>query len=151
MDPTKRWRSMMKDLWWTPQLYGLIRADVLARTKLHPAQFMGDHILLAELALHGRFYEVPEELLFIRVHTQKTSRVSGPRQRLAVARPDATQQRWLVPLRLILVYPERFAAHAASVWRAPLTTSQRLRCYRELLVAVLRWARARGSRLVGRI
>jgi glycosyltransferase involved in cell wall biosynthesis len=148
MDPTKRWRWMMENLWWTPQLYGVIRADVLAKTKLHPAHFMGDHILLAELALHGRFYEVPEDLLFVRVHAQKTSRVAGPRQRLAVVRPDAVRGNWLLPLRLVLVYPERFIAHAASVRRAPLTTPQRLICYWELLAAVLRWAKAKGSRLI---
>ncbi len=149
-DPTKRWRSMMENLWWTPQLYGLIRADVLGRTKLHPAHYMGDHILLAELALHGRFYEVPEELLYLRVHAGKTSRVAGARQRLAAARPTAARGDWLLPLRLILAYLERLGAHAASVGRAPHTTQQRVICYRELLAAVLRWARAKGSGLVGR-
>jgi glycosyltransferase involved in cell wall biosynthesis len=36
-DPTVRWRWMMRNLWWTPHLYGVIRSDVLARTGLHPA------------------------------------------------------------------------------------------------------------------
>ncbi len=144
-DPTKRWRWMMRNLWWTPQLYGLIRSDVLARTKLHPAHYMGDHILLAELALHGRFAEIPEELLYVRVHSGKTSRASGPRLRLAVARPDQARKGWSLPFRLILVYPERFFAHAASVLRAPLKPGQRLLCYAELVAAVVRWARTRAS------
>ena len=62
-DPVQRWRFMMRYLWWTPHLYGLIRADVMSKTDLHPFHFNGDHILLAELALLGRFHEIPDELL----------------------------------------------------------------------------------------
>jgi glycosyltransferase involved in cell wall biosynthesis len=141
-DPTVRWRWMMRNLWWTPHLYGLIRSEVLARTGLHPAHYMSDHILLAELALYGRFAEIPEELLHIRIHAGRTSNVTGPRQRLVVAKPKLAYASWSMP-RLLMVYPERVLAHAASVRRAPLTHSQRLACYVELLAALLRWARAR--------
>jgi glycosyltransferase involved in cell wall biosynthesis len=139
-DPTKRWRAMMRDLWWTPQLYGVIRAEVLARTHLHAQHYMGDHILLAELALHGRFHEVAGDLLFLRVHANKTSRTTGPLQRLEVSRPGAAPTRWAQPFRLILVYPERLAAHAATVRSAPLSRRQRLTCYVELLAGAARWA-----------
>jgi glycosyltransferase involved in cell wall biosynthesis len=139
-DPTKRWRAMMRDLWWTPQLYGVLRAEVLARTHLHARHYMGDHILLAELALHGRFHEVPEELMYLRVHEKKTSRTTGPLQRLAVSRPEAAKAMRLRSLRLALVYPERLAAHAASVRSAPLSRRQRLTCYVELLAGAARWA-----------
>jgi len=145
MDPTKRWRWMMRNLWWTPHLYGLIRSDALARTKLHPAHYMGDHILLAELALLGRFSEIPEELLYVRIHSDRTGRAGGPRQRLAVARPYEAPTKWSLPLRLVLVYPERLLAHAGSVRRAPLTPRQRLLCYAELFAAVVLWARVRAS------
>jgi glycosyltransferase involved in cell wall biosynthesis len=142
-DPTVRWRWMMRNLWWTPHLYGLIRSDVLARTGLHPAHYMSDHILLAELALYGRFAEIPEELLHMRIHAGKTSNVTTPRQRLVVAKPKQAYASWSMPFRLVMVYPERVLAHAASVRRAPLTHRQRLACYVELLAAILRWARAR--------
>lgn len=149
-DPVKRWRYMMENLWWTPHLYGLIRADTLAKTSLHPPHYMGDHILLAELALHGRFYEVPEELCNLRVHAAKTSRVGGASNRLALVRPRDARRSWLLPLPLLMVYPARVAAHIASVRHAPLTTRQRLVCYYELVVAMLRWGRAKGRDLVGR-
>ena len=99
---------MMRNLWWTPHLYGLIRSDVLARTGLHPAHYMGDHILLAELALYGRFAEIPEELLHMRIHARKTSNVTGPRQRLILAKPKQAYASWSMPYRLVMVYPERF-------------------------------------------
>jgi glycosyltransferase involved in cell wall biosynthesis len=144
-DVVARWRSMMRDLWWTPHLYGLIRADTLARTRLHAAHYMGDHILLAELALFGRFREIDEELLFTRVHPGRTSGAASGRQRLAVARPDQAVGP-LSSLRVALMYPARVTAHVSSIRRAPLTPRERLTCYRELTGAVLRWTKDRGSR-----
>lgn len=147
-DPVRRWQWMMANLWWTPLLYGLIRGDVLSRTPLHSAHFMGDHVLLAELALHGRFYEVPEELLYVRLHGGQTSRTKSARGRLAVSRPDRARGP-LLPLYLAWVYPERFLAHAASIHRAPLTNGQRIACYFELTRTVAQWGRAKGKRLLG--
>lgn len=147
VDPVQRWRFMMRYLWWTPHLYGLIRAAALARTNLHPFHFNGDHILLAELALLGRFHEIPEELFHVRLHAQRTSRTSSARERLGVAHPDLAQSRGVLPIREVLAYPERFLAHAASILRVPLTRSQRLACYYELLATVMRWGRMRGGSL----
>lgn len=53
---------------------GLIRATALEVTRwLHPRHMSGDQILLTELSLVGRFYELPEETFFVRVHAGKTS------------------------------------------------------------------------------
>ena len=150
VDTVQRWRFMMRYLWWTPHLYGLIRADALASTNLHPFHFNGDHILLAELALLGRFHEIPEELFHVRLHAQRTSRTGSARERLAVANPGLARNRGFFPVREVLVYPERFLAHAASIRRAPLTRAQRLACYYELLATVMRWARMRGGSLLQR-
>jgi len=49
-------------------MYGLMRADVLARTGLHRAFPDSDHVLLAELALLGRLVELPEPLFRRRRH-----------------------------------------------------------------------------------
>jgi glycosyltransferase involved in cell wall biosynthesis len=149
-DPVQRWRFMMRYLWWTPHLYGLIRADALSRTNLHPFHFNGDHILLAELALLGRFHEIPDELLHIRLHTARTSRTSGAGQRLTVAHPHLVKRPTWLAIRVALAYPERFIAHAVSIQRAPLTRSQRLACDYELLATVIRWARMRGGELLRR-
>jgi glycosyltransferase involved in cell wall biosynthesis len=150
-DPVQRWRFMMRYLWWTPHLYGVIRASVLARTNLHPYHFNGDHILLAELALLGRFHEIPEDLFHVRLHAQRTSRTRSAAERLAVAHPGLARSPLFLPVREVLVYPERFLAHVASIKRAPLTGSQRLACYYELLAAVMRWARMRGGSVLQRI
>ena len=52
--------------------YGLIRSDMLRKTRLHGLYPMSDHVLLAELAMLGVFVELPEPLLRIRRHPGRT-------------------------------------------------------------------------------
>jgi hypothetical protein len=52
--------------------YGLIRLDVLRRTRLHGLYPMSDHVLLSELAMLGVFVELAEPLLRIRRHPGRT-------------------------------------------------------------------------------
>jgi glycosyltransferase involved in cell wall biosynthesis len=149
-DPVTRWRFMMRYLWWTPHLYGLIRADALSRTRLHPLHYNGDHILLAELALLGRFVEIPEELLHVRLHTQRTSRTVGAAQRVAAVRPTRGGGALWPSLKGAFAYPDRLLAHARSIQRAPLKPMQRVMCYEELGATVLRWAGERTKKALAR-
>jgi hypothetical protein len=47
---------------------GVIRVDALRRTRLLPRYQGGDKITLGELSLQGKFLEVPEHLLYRRIH-----------------------------------------------------------------------------------
>ena len=157
-DPVKRWRFMMRYLWWTPHLYGLIRADVLSRTNLHPFHFNGDHILLAELALLGRYYEIPDELLHLRLHaerlhTERTSGTSGAGQRVAVAHPDLVKgPTWLTIARRTrlsgTVHRSR-SKHPKSTSDEVAATGLRLRTagHRDPMGADARWVAAPTVRL----
>ncbi len=49
-------------------LYGLIRSDVLRKTKVVENYTGSDNVLMEHLALYGRFREVPEYLFFRRTH-----------------------------------------------------------------------------------
>lgn len=59
-------------------LFGLVRRDALARTRLHGAYATGDWVLIAELALQGPYVEVPERLFLRRWH-EGMSRVANPK------------------------------------------------------------------------
>jgi hypothetical protein len=141
-DPVERFDRHMQDLWETTHLYGLIRSAVLSKTRLHPHHYMGDHILLAELCLHGRFVEIPETMFFRRTHSaQVLEGVRSARQRLALASPDPEQPvPWWGPA---LAYPRRLSLHLAGIRRAPLRPSQRRSCYRLLAQASNYWASVR--------
>lgn len=52
--------------------YGLIRSEMLRKTRLNGFYPMSDHVLFAELSMLGVFVEIPEPLLRIRRHPGRT-------------------------------------------------------------------------------
>jgi glycosyltransferase involved in cell wall biosynthesis len=58
-------------------LFGVIRADALRRTRLHGLYFGSDRALLTELSLLGRFVHVPMPLFLNREHPNRYSRAMG--------------------------------------------------------------------------
>ncbi len=54
------------------ELFGVIRTDVLRRTRLMTPILSADVMLLAELAMRGEFIRVPERLFFRREHGGST-------------------------------------------------------------------------------
>lgn len=65
--PHERFDDMVRRKVSFHETYGVIRSDVLARTALHGSYPGSDRVLVAELALLGGIYEIPEKLLFSRV------------------------------------------------------------------------------------
>jgi glycosyltransferase involved in cell wall biosynthesis len=57
-------------------IFGLVRADALARTRGHGNYPSADMVFLAELALLGEIWELPEPLFLRRMH-EKTSRAAN--------------------------------------------------------------------------
>jgi glycosyltransferase involved in cell wall biosynthesis len=65
-------------------IFGLIRASALRRTPLFEGYSHSDRILMTRLALMGRFVQIPEPLLFSRVHPDASGQLfSNPRRLLA--------------------------------------------------------------------
>ena len=58
---------------WVNTFYGLIRADVLKKTRLFPSYNSGDYRLIGELSLHGKFVETHEYLFSRRIHRGASS------------------------------------------------------------------------------
>ena len=148
-DPVKRFRAWMRNLGFTEPLYGLIRANALMKTPLHAFHFIGDHILLAELCLYGRFYEIREDLFFRRVHgAMTTARVPTLRQKVDYI--DVGPQARMGPYwwRIIRPYPRRVWWHLQSVRRAPLTHRDRTLCYAEVIRASATWVVRKAANAV---
>jgi glycosyltransferase involved in cell wall biosynthesis len=104
-------------------IYGLIRSDALRKTPLIAPYVGSDRPLRAELALLGRFYEVPEYLFFLRDHAWRSVRsMPSHHQRVAWFDPDRVGRRVFPHWRIILEYGK-------TIQRAALTSGQRFRCY----------------------
>jgi glycosyltransferase involved in cell wall biosynthesis len=66
--PEMRFREVLWLMVWCLPLSGVIRREALLKTSLHGEYFGADKVLLAELALQGRFHQVDEELFLKRIH-----------------------------------------------------------------------------------
>lgn len=123
--PHLRLRDMASMDHWCEESYGLMRAAVLQQTGLQLNYTDSDRTLLAQLSLYGRFYYIPKELFYKRVHAAMSTGIYPKwRDRMAWFNPNfkldenLTCPHWL-----------QFLHYLAIVRCAPLTPAERLRCY----------------------
>ena len=116
------------------QHLGLIRCDAIRRTSLQGSYIAADINFLAELSLYGKFYEVPEYLLFRRFHPGSSSW-----ERKSFSR----QQTWSDPgrTRMRLDLWEAMRGFFTAVHRSPAPFRDKLEMYRYLLRKVY-WQKA---------
>jgi glycosyltransferase involved in cell wall biosynthesis len=105
--------------------YGVIRANILKQTHLVEGYPASDRVLLGELALFGKFYEIPEYLFYRRVHPQKSTVVNVTDESMAAWFDPTTRGKLLVP-RL-----RRFWGFLRAISHCRLNWSEQIRCYLE--------------------
>lgn len=64
------------------EIFGLIRREALRKTELHQSYHDSDRALIAELALLGKFVQVPDARMFNRDHPKRSIRIVTRRERL---------------------------------------------------------------------
>jgi glycosyltransferase involved in cell wall biosynthesis len=123
-------------------IFGVIRANGLGKTRLFGRFPASDLALLAELALHGRFRELPEALFLQRNHKER----AGPQ---LASDPHRTVAWWDPEKAGRLIFPawRMLSAHLSSVFRAPLTLVERVRCCGVLA----KWVKRNRKPLLGDI
>lgn len=100
-------------------IFGLIRCGVLRSTHGLGAFFGSDRVLLAELALRGRFHHVPEYLFYWRNHADQASLVdASSRQR----RHGGPNQQKLPKFKFLPGY-------CRALWKVPLPLRERALCH----------------------
>jgi glycosyltransferase involved in cell wall biosynthesis len=104
-------------------VFGLVRADGLEKTSLIGPYPGSDRPLLAQLALIGRFHEIPDVLFHRRDHPQTTWRVWGEKTEV-VAWYDTSKAG-----RIIFPYWRLCFEYFKSISRVALKWSDRLLCY----------------------
>ncbi|MEM9379152.1 MAG: glycosyltransferase family A protein [Planctomycetota bacterium] len=72
--PSDRFREMIRGLHACFEVFGLIRTDTLRRTGRIGTYIASDRVLLAELALAGKFAECPDRLFLSRDHSGRSVR-----------------------------------------------------------------------------
>jgi glycosyltransferase involved in cell wall biosynthesis len=124
------------------QIYGVMRMSALCQLPPQGIYVNADGILLARMALLGRFYEVPEYLFISRHHSRQSAatlpvRVIQPRRfRLTKRYSKLPCPEWWDPAKVrALTFPvfRELLEYFLSIYRAPLGLRQKLRCYSLLL------------------
>ncbi|TMD71563.1 MAG: glycosyltransferase family 2 protein [Chloroflexi bacterium] len=132
-----RFRALIDRLGHCNAMYGLMRTDVVRRTRLLGSYFGADIVLLAELVLYGAFWEVPEFLFYRRFHEAAHSRMTTIDQWKAFWNPEDRGRIYFYAWRHLW-------EHARSLPRAPLDAAEKLRVA-TLLVRMALWRRRRLS------
>jgi glycosyltransferase involved in cell wall biosynthesis len=123
-------------------IYGVIPLRVLRRIAPFGSHHLADRTFVAELALHGRFANVPEHLYYRRHHPGQVTATGAVSVRSRCARWDPRRaDRWRHPaVRLVGEY---LLAYVVAIHRAPIGAAERRQCYRDLAG----WALRHGDRL----
>jgi glycosyltransferase involved in cell wall biosynthesis len=106
--------------------YGVIRTDVLRKVRPCDSYHNPGRPFVAEIALHGPFYQVPELLYFRRDHPDRGDR--SPTIRAVCSRMDPRR----ASHSSVRLYAEYVLGYVGAIRRAPLSTGDRLSCYRHL-------------------
>jgi signal transduction histidine kinase len=143
-DPTphRRLRALIRNLVMSNAIFGLIRREALERTRGHGTYVSADYILLAELALQGQFWEIPEPLFLRREHPLMSRRANRTTAELAEwFETGAGSERRTEFVHL-------FAEYVAALDRAQLSRVERIRTYTTLFPWLRRFYRGMIQELV---
>jgi glycosyltransferase involved in cell wall biosynthesis len=122
-DVSKRFWDLMDGLHTCEEIFGLIRSDTLARSRLIADYTDSDRTLLGELSLYGKFGEVREVLFYHRLHAKSSVKIHPTFRDRAV---------WFNPNlkgRLVLSAWRQFYEMIAAIRRAPLGRVPKSQCY----------------------
>jgi GT2 family glycosyltransferase len=121
--PHVRLHQLLANVYLCNPVLGLIRTDALRQTALLGYYLRSDHVLLAELAMSGRWAEVSEALLYRRIHPAKSTVANRSLNEGAVwLDPRLRDQKSFRPnLRV-------FVEHLRAVRRARIGWQEQLRC-----------------------
>ena len=126
--PVDRFRNVLHGMFGiqiSTYMYGVIRTDVLRRTGLEGAYPGGDKVILAELALHGPFLEVPQLLWSCRIHPQHLGGLDPAVLEGALrGRPSPRIRRMRI---------DQLLGYLGAIRRAPLGWGERAGCVRALV------------------
>ena len=156
LNPVVRARDLLLRAQGAYPIFGVIRMDALRQLPPQGSYTHSARVLLLQLGLLGRFYEVPE-YLFISTHHSGQSQWAFPERsrskafrltRLCGTLPPAE---WWDPAKARnLVFPEWrvIREFAASIARAPLTAQQKAQCYSLIARWIGRYPRRMGKDVV---
>jgi len=115
-------------------IFGIVRRDVLQETELIGHYEASDIVLLAELSLRGKVYEIPEHLFFRRDHPKMSGRANPTTESIAAWFDPTNTKKLITPMNRLLL------EHVRSINRVPMSPLEKIRCLTSLVIFI-RWKR----------
>lgn len=136
--PEERFNRMIYEVFCYP-VFGLMRLSALKKTRCIEAYAHGDGVLLARLALLGRYHEIPEFLFLNRDHPGRSDQMARSNYHTYATWFDSKKTG-----RIFLPYWRMLFGYLQAIWETPLSFRSRFRCHRYLL----NWTRWRRKKLL---
>lgn len=108
--------------------YALMRSHAIRRTPLYLPGYGSEKVFIAELALLGRYAEIPETLFFARVVAEGSGNIATATEQQVFADPGKPYAAYFA--RFIFL-----AGYLSAIWRSAPSWSERVKCW----FVVLRW------------
>jgi hypothetical protein len=140
-DPADRFLTLIDTIGLAHQHLGVIRTSCLRQTHLLAPHPGSDIILLAELTLYGKYYELPDRLFYRRFHSTSGSwqRTSEQHQRQFYLAANAKRMRFLEWRRQL--------GFMSTARKAPIPLRSKMRIHHHVLRNMV-WGR---DQLLGEI
>ena len=123
-------------------VFGLMRRRMLLGTKLLQSFSSSDRVLVGEITLHGKIYEIPEFLFLYRLHQDQSWQMYSNR---------FSREAWFDPTRegrITLPHWRILQEHFLSVLRSPLNPYEKARCMPVLAIWIRRHWRYLANNLI---
>jgi len=144
--PHKRFRQFLRKPPGCNPLNGLMRRKVLCRTQLIRPYDAADYILLAEMCLRGKFWEVPERLFYRRNHPQMSRRLTSSNRDYALWFDTSYRGKNAFPVLNVLFQLMR------TISFSPISHYEKALCFGEIIKSTfilssraLKWISARAD------
>jgi len=126
----KRFRQyLFRQAWEWNAIFGLIRASELKNTPLIGGYISADQVLLGELILRGKIYQIPKILFFRRDHPQNSWKANPMPKALACWFDPLNKHKFILPKKW-----KHFFEYIHSIKRSPMKNKERMLCYLYLLL-----------------
>jgi glycosyltransferase involved in cell wall biosynthesis len=126
--PSERFRGLLHATG-GDDFYGVVRTAALRRVRPHDSFHHADRTFVMDIAMQGRFHQVPELLYFRRDHETRAER-ANPSVRSRCANLDPRRGKGFNPAPRLLA--EYAWSYVALIRRAPISAEEKRKCYRHL-------------------
>jgi glycosyltransferase involved in cell wall biosynthesis len=137
-----RFQDILLHLGWCHAIFGLMRARVLSSTASMGTFVAADMVLLAEMAMQGRFVEHPEYLFRRRLHGGASAQANPDVKSLAAWYDPANRARH--PMKRTRMMVE----YVRAIGRVPMPFAEKAKCYWQMARWMSWWRYAIGAEIV---